>query len=116
MLAMHEMSVTMSLMDLVLEEAAKAGASKIVGVNIVLGEMTGIIDHYVQANFELLSQNTPAEGAALTFKNMPRQARCRRCTHVFQPTDLEWVCPKCQSLEIEITGGNELYVESIEVE
>jgi hydrogenase nickel incorporation protein HypA/HybF len=116
MLAMHEMSVTMSLMDLVLEEAAKAGAKKIVGVNIVLGEMTGIIDHYVQANFELLSQDTPAEGAALTFKNIPQQARCRQCSHVFQPTDLAWNCPKCQSLEIEITGGNELYVESIEVE
>ncbi len=113
---MHEMSVTMSLLDLVLGEAAKAGASKIVGVNVVLGQMTGIIDHYVQANFELLSQNTPAEGAALTFRNMPRQARCRNCAHVFQPSDLAWSCPRCQSLEIEITGGNELYVESIEVE
>lgn len=113
---MHEMSVTMSLLDLVLEEAAKAGASKIVGVNIVLGEMTGIIDHYVQANFELLSQNTPAEGAALSFRNIPRQARCRHCAHLFQPTDFEWTCPKCQSAEIEITGGSELYVESIEVE
>jgi len=113
---MHEMSVTVSLLDLVLEEAAKAGASKIVGVNIVLGEMTGIIDHYVQANFELLSQNTPAEGAALSFRNILRQARCRHCTHLFQPTDFEWTCPKCQSAEIEITGGSELYVESIEVE
>ncbi len=111
---MHEMSVTMSLLDLVLEEAAKAGAGKIIGVNIVLGEMTGIIDHYVQANFELLSQNTPAEGAALSFRNIPRQARCRQCANVFQVSD-KWNCPRCQSSEIEITGGNELYVESIEV-
>ena len=113
---MHEMSVTMSLLDLVLDEAAKAGAGKITGVNIVLGEMTGIIDHYVQANFELLSQNTPAEGAALSFQTTPRQARCRNCARLFQPTDFEWACPKCQSSEIEITGGSELYVESIEVE
>ena len=113
---MHEMSVTMSLMDLVLEEAAKAGAKKIVGVNIVIGQMTGIIDHYVQANFELLSQNTPAEGAALSFHNISRQARCRNCGHTFQPSEFEWNCPECQSLELEITGGNELYVESIEVE
>lgn len=111
---MHELSVTMSLLDLVLEEATKAGASKIIGVNIVLGEMTGIIDHYVQANFKLLSQNTPAEGAALSFRNIPRQARCRQCANVFQVSD-KWSCPRCQSSEIEITGGNELYVESIEV-
>ena len=116
MLAMHEMAITMSLLDLVLEEAAKAGASKITTVNIVLGEMTGIIDQYVQANFELLSQNTPAEGATLTFQNVPRKARCRQCAHVFQPSDLVWACPQCQSTELEIIGGNELYVESIEVE
>ena len=113
---MHEMSVTMSLLDLVLEEAGKAGASKVTGVNIVLGEMTGIIDHYVQANFELLSQKTPAEGAKLSFQNIRRQARCRHCAQEFQPTDLSWTCPGCQSPEIEITGGSELYVESIEVE
>jgi len=116
MLVMHEMSVTMSLLDLILKEAVNAGASRIVGVNIVLGEMTGIIDHYVQANFELLSQNTLAEGAALSFQNIPRQARCRHCAHLFQPTDLKWICPRCQSSEMEITGGSELYVESIEVE
>ena len=113
---MHEMSVTMSLLDLVLDEATKAGARKIVGVNIVIGQMTGIIDHYVQANFELLSQDTPAEGASLSFRNIPRQARCRHCAHKFQPSDLEWSCPRCPSSEIEITGGSELYVESIEVE
>ena len=113
---MHEMSVTMSLLDLVLDEVAKAGAKKIVGINIVIGQMTGIIDHYVQANFEVLSENTPAEGASLSFRNIPRQARCRHCSHLFQPTDFEWNCPRCQSPEIEITGGSELYVESIEVE
>jgi hydrogenase nickel incorporation protein HypA/HybF len=113
---MHEMSITMSLLDLVLEEANKAGASKITGVNIVLGEMTGIIDHYVQANFELLSKNTLAEDAKLSFQNIPRRARCRNCTQEFRPSDLAWTCPRCRSTEIEITGGKELYVESIEVE
>lgn len=113
---MHEMSVTMSLLDLILDEAAKAGASKISEVNIVIGQMTGIIDDYVRANFELLSQDTPAEGATLSFRNIPRQTRCRNCGHTFQPSEFEWNCPECQSLELEITGGNELYVESIEVE
>ena len=113
---MHEMSVTKSLLDLILDEATKAGASKISEVNIVLGEMTGIIDYYVQANFEILSQDTLAEGATVSFRNIPRQVRCRQCGHTFQPSEFEWNCPECQSMELEITGGNELYVESIEVE
>jgi len=87
-----------------------------VAVNVVLGEMTGIVDHCVQTNFELMSRNTPAEGAVLSFRNVPKQARCRKCAHVFQPTGICWTCPKCQSAELEIIAGNELYVESIEVE
>jgi hydrogenase nickel incorporation protein HypA/HybF len=113
---MHEMSVTKNLLDLVLEEANKASASRVTKVNVVLGEMTGIIDHYVQANFELLSKNTLAENAKLSFQSIPRQARCRNCNQEYRPSDLTWTCPKCQSTEIEITGGSELYVESIEVE
>lgn len=33
---MHEMAITMSMLDLALEEAAKAGASKVVAVNVVV--------------------------------------------------------------------------------
>jgi len=116
MLTMHEMAITMSMLDLILDEAVKAGASKVVAVNVVLGEMTGVVDHYVQTNFDLLSRNTPAEGAVLSFQNVPRQARCRKCAYVFRPADICWTCPKCQSTEFEIIAGNELYVESIEVE
>lgn len=112
---MHEMAITKSMLDLVLEEAAKAGASKVVTVNVVLGEMTGVVDHCVQVNFDLMSRDTPAEGAVLSFRNVPRQARCRKCAHIFTPANLGWACPECQSPEFEIIAGNELYIESIEV-
>jgi len=113
---MHEMAVTMSLLDLVLKEAAKAGARRVVAINVVLGEMTGIVERCLETNFELMSRDTPAEGAVLSFRNVPKQVRCRKCEHLFQPTGICWTCPKCQSGELEIVAGNELYVESIEVE
>jgi hydrogenase nickel incorporation protein HypA/HybF len=113
---MHEMAVTQSMLEVVLQEAAKAGANKVVTVNLVIGEMTGIVDRCVEANFELLSQNTLAEGAALSFQNIPREARCRHCGHLFRPADFLWQCPECQFTELEFTAGDELYIESIEVE
>ena len=116
LVAMHEMAITMSMLDLVLEEAAKAGASRVVTVKVVLGEMTGVVDYCVQTNFDFMSKNTPAEGAALSFRNVAKQARCRKCAHIFRPADICWACPKCQSTEFELITGNELYVESIEVE
>jgi hydrogenase nickel incorporation protein HypA/HybF len=113
---MHEVTITQSLLDIVLKEAAKAGASKVVRVSLVLGEMSGVAERSIQSNFDLLSRNTPAEGAELSFRNVPKQARCVKCGHLFHPEDICWECPACQSVEFEIIAGNELYVESIEVE
>ena len=113
---MHELAITQSLLDLVLEEAAKAGASKVLKINVVLGEMSGVVDQFVEFNFDLLSKDTAAEAATISFQNIPKQARCRKCNHVFHPEDICWSCPNCQSTELEMIAGNELYVESIEVE
>jgi hydrogenase nickel incorporation protein HypA/HybF len=113
---MHELAITRSLLDLVLEEAAKANASKVLKINVVLGEMSGVVDRFVEFNFDLLSKDTAAASAELSFRNVPKQARCHKCSHVFNPEEIRWACPNCQSTELEIIAGNELYVESIEVE
>ncbi|MFC1931535.1 hydrogenase maturation nickel metallochaperone HypA [Chloroflexota bacterium] len=113
---MHEMAITRSMLDLVLKEAEKAKASKVIKVSIVLGKMTGVVDDCVQAYFDIMSKDTPADGAALYFQNIPVQARCRKCGHVFSPENFYWSCPECQAFEVEIMAGKELYIESIEVE
>lgn len=113
---MHEMAITQSMLDLVLEEAAKAGAGKVLTVNVVIGEMTGVVDDCLRTYFDLLSPGTPAEGAVLSVQNVPRQARCRDCAHVFHPSGIDWRCPQCRSFKLEIIAGNELHVESMEVE
>ena len=113
---MHEMAVTRSMLDLVLAEAAKSGGARVKAINIVLGEMSGVVDRCVQFYFDYMSKDTPAEGAALNFRKVANQARCRQCGNTFSPRDIFWSCNICHSMEIEITGGNELYLESIEVE
>ena len=113
---MHEMAITRSLLDIVLEEAAKAGSSKVVVVRLVIGEMSGVVDHCVRFNFDFMSKDTLAEQAELSIRNVPRQARCLKCGHVFHPEDIWWVCPQCQSAEFDIIAGNELFIESIDVE
>jgi hydrogenase nickel incorporation protein HypA/HybF len=113
---MHEFAVTQSMLDLVLEEAKKNGADKVQKINLVLGEMSGIVGDCLQFYFEFLSKGTPAEGASLLFRNIPTQARCRECGGVFTPEEFDWSCPECHKVSVEITAGKELYVESIEVE
>jgi hydrogenase nickel incorporation protein HypA/HybF len=113
---MHELSITQNMLDLVLEEAKKARAERVKRINLVIGEMSGVVDQSVEFYFEFLSKDTIARGATLSFRNVPTEVRCRSCGEVFNPKEFDWSCPKCQGSGAEITAGNELYVESIEVE
>ena len=113
---MHELAITQNMLDLVLEEAKKAGAQRVERINLVVGEMSGIAGESVEFYFEFLSKDTIAHGATLSFKSTETQARCRNCGELFTIEEISQSCPSCQHSNIEIVAGNELYVESIEVE
>ena len=113
---MHELAITQSMLDLILDEAKKTGAAKVQKINLVLGEMSGIAGDCVQFYFDYLSKGTNAERATLSFREIPTQARCHNCQEVFSLKEFDWSCPKCHNVSLEITAGKELYVESIEVE
>ena len=113
---MHELAITQSMLDLVLKQAEKAGAREVGKINLVIGEMTGVVEQCVQFYFSFLSRGTPAERAALSFTMVPTTARCRGCDKNFELREFDWTCPYCQSDNMEIVAGKELFVESIEVE
>ena len=113
---MHEMAITQSMLDLVLDEAKKGGAQKVKRINLVLGELSGVVGDCVQFYFSLMSKDTIAEGATISFSTVPTQARCRQCAKVFELKESDWICPECHSVSVELVAGNELFVESIEVE
>lgn len=113
---MHELPVTKGMLSIALEHATKAGASKITAINLVIGEMSGIVDDSVQFYFDFMSKDTLAEGALLTFERIPARFRCHACETEFSPVEREWICPQCGEWTVDIIAGKEFYVDSIEVE
>jgi hydrogenase nickel incorporation protein HypA/HybF len=55
---MHELAITQSLFKIVLEQARKAGAKKIAGINLRIGRLTGYVPEAVEMNFNLLAAGT----------------------------------------------------------
>ena len=92
---MHELSITQEILNITLEKAKEAQATKIKEINLVIGEMSGIVDDCIQFYFDFLSKDSIASGASLSFKRIPMQVRCRQCQFSFSPDDLQWVCPQC---------------------
>lgn len=113
---MHELAVTQSMLNLALEYAERASAQRITCINLVIGELSGIVDESVQFYFDFVSKDTLAEGAQLAFERMPARFRCRACGHEFALQDGNWACPVCQTWGGEIIAGREFYMDSIEVE
>jgi hydrogenase nickel incorporation protein HypA/HybF len=114
---MHELPVTQGILEVALEAAHKAGARRITAINLLVGDLTSIVDDSVQFYFDILSRGTIAEGAALRFQRQPAIAACAECgAQVAVSPPLLPFCPICGSPRLTITGGTEFRVESIEVD
>jgi len=76
---MHEVAVMSSIMQSVITELERNRASRAEEVTIVIGEMTFLGEDQLRFAFEVLSQGTPLEGAALEFVREPAEVLCRSC-------------------------------------
>jgi hydrogenase nickel incorporation protein HypA/HybF len=56
----------------------------------------------------------PFEGAALDLVIVPVRAVCRSCQTQLESDDPIVVCTKCDGMDLDLTGGEELILESIE--
>ena len=113
---MHEYSITESVLTLALDKAREADAKKITHVNLVVGELSGVVPDCVQFYFDHISKGTEADGARLVFTTKPTVVRCHKCDKTFTPESSDWSCPKCKEIGMDIVSGRECYMESIEVE
>ena len=113
---MHELGITESILNIALAKANEAQASKVLHINLVIGELSGFVPDCIQFYFDFLGKDTVAEGAALHFELVPTELRCRDCNAVFHAEDIVWSCPTCGGGNVEICRGREFYIESLEVE
>ncbi|MBP8718393.1 MAG: hydrogenase maturation nickel metallochaperone HypA [Candidatus Atribacteria bacterium] len=113
---MHERSVAKNLLDIVLHNANKDGKKyKIKTINIVIGQFTVINEDLLVDSFYQLSQSTSAENAIINITHSPLEGRCQDCQSKFEINKNEFQCPFCNSHDIQIVSGDELFVQDIEV-
>jgi len=98
-----------------IESAKKDNAQRIINIKLVVGELTGIEKDAVNFYFGFMAKGTVAEGATIDFTFTKPQLRCRDCDIIFPRDKLEFNCPECNKRAIEMVGGRELYIESVEI-
>ena len=114
---MHELPVTQAILDTALSAAQQAGARRIVAIDLVIGELSGIMDDSVQFYFDILSRDTLAQGAQLRFQRQPAEVLCQECGHTYNAAPpLAPFCPACGSPRMQVSGGRQFFLESIEID
>jgi hydrogenase nickel incorporation protein HypA/HybF len=113
---MHEGLLTEDLFDHVLIHAREANARHITRVKVSIGALSDYTPESIQFYWDSLAPGTIAEGAELEFENTPGTARCNHCGEEFEITELYVTCPKCGKFPVAVTGGNGVYLSSLEIE
>ena len=113
---MHEMAVTQSILDIALQHAERNGAGRVTALNLVIGQLSSIVDDSVQFYWDIISKDTLCEGAALNFERIPAQMKCLDCGFTYTLSRGLEACPECDGFRVRVVAGDEFRLESIEVE
>ena len=113
---MHEGTLTEDLFGHVLAHAREANARCIFRVKVTIGALSDATTESIQFYWDTLAPGTIAEKAALEFDTSPGTARCNTCGAEFEIEERFAACPKCGTFPVKVTGGEGVYLASLEVE
>lgn len=115
---MHEMAITESVVEIVLNHAELAGAKKVVHVRLKIGEIRDVIHDMMEKCFRYIARGTIAEEAELEIMKVPLVVRCAGCGQEDREdisNYAEMKCNHCGSTDLELVSGNEFFIEDIKI-
>lgn len=110
---MHEFSITQNLLDVAL---TKAKSRRIVNVNLLIGLFSEEREESIQFYWRDLAKGTSGEGAELHFQHVEADVKCFGCGGALSLDDEGSICRYCQNNLLQLLSGEDVKLESIEVE
>jgi len=111
---MHELALTHSIVELVLDRAQIEGLRNVTRVVLEVGAAAGVDAEALRFCFDAVTHDTPAQGARLDIEAIALRAICRDCGDEFQPDGLIADCPRCHAYAPRFIAGQELRVKEFE--
>jgi hydrogenase nickel incorporation protein HypA/HybF len=109
----HELSLATGIVETVVRHAA---GRRVSSVQMRVGTMRQVVPDSLDFYFGICSKDTVCEGAALEQEIIRARLLCRACDRESELDLPDFRCPTCSGIDVEVLGGIEFEVESIEVE
>lgn len=115
---MHELSIAASVVRSVTEAmAVQAPGRRVLAVQLRVGVLSGVVPHALGFAWDVAAAGTTLDGARLDVEQIPVRTSCRVCGEQADlPEPLPVRCPACGGREVDVIGGRELEVATVEVD
>ena len=110
---MHELSIADSVVRIA---SRHADGRRVTRVELRVGHLRQVVPDALEFAFGLVAEGTPVEGAELAMEEVPATVRCESCGAHTGLEAFPAQCRACGSLSVEVTGGDELLVDALELE
>ena len=118
---MHELAITTSLVEALLELVKKQSSTKVLEVHLKVGKLRVLSIDQLKFSYEILSKGTALEGSLLDIEETPGYARCTNCHRAekLEADDLSFhfslpqmTCPQCGT-KLILEGGDECLITRV---
>ena len=107
---MHEFGLCEGVLEAVQRRAA---GRQVAGIRVRCGVRHAVEPAAMAQAFGLVAAGTEADSAAVEVVTVPATLTCGDCGNASQTADQLAVCPRCGGANVEISGGDELVLESL---
>ena len=113
---MHEMSIVQSLVELCEKNLNENGGGEIKEIVVKVGRLSGVEAHYLQSCYDVFRQETVCENAELKIHIQDVVIECEKCGYNGVLKQNNFICPKCESRNLRVTDGEDLYLMQLVIE
>lgn len=110
---MREFNITQNLLDAAIK---KARSRQILNVHLRIGSFSEEREESIRFYWRDLAKGTPGDGATLHFEYVNADMKCFGCGGVLVFDDGSSICSYCQNDSLHGSSGDDVKLESIEVE
>lgn len=113
---MHEMGIAQQLVTIALDAIPDDIENpKVEKLNLRIGKLAAVVEHSLSFCLEVITKDTPLEGAELIIDEVPVRLRCESCKHEWQTDTPAFGCPACKNGQVIMVSGREIEISSIEL-
>lgn len=113
---MHEYSIVQSLLDSCEEHARENNSTNVTKVIVKIGVLSGVEPDLLQTAFDTFKEKTVCEKAEFVINHQKVVISCLSCDEETTLEKHEFSCPKCQSSQIKVIDGEDMFLMSLEME